>query len=284
MALAMSTMQGLFGHNQEFGEGVAERGNRAGQATIVVSIDGTGDAEALVEAHKMLPDGGGVIYVKEGTYVFDGALYITKDNVSIIGAGRSTRFVATTDVELIKVDGADNCVINGVYFIGTNAVGDTNQDGVWLFDASNCTVENCWFYQNSHAAVLISGTSSENIVRGNLMSSSHNYQVGLVGDNNIITQNIIKNGAKKGILSGLSRRNIISNNQVLNNGDEGIITVDGDENVITSNYCRGNDEGITIADVSSTKNLIVGNISLGNTTSNYTDNGTGTYAGGNIFA
>jgi len=283
MALAMSSMSGLFPHNKDFSEGLAERGSRAGGATIVVSMDGTGDAEALVEAHKMLPAGGGVIYVKEGTYVFSGNLQITKDNVSIIGAGRSTRFVATTDIEIIKVDGADNCTINSVHFIGTDNAAHSQQDGVWISNSNNCTVENCWFAVNSNSAIIISGTSSENIIRGNVVSTSHNQQISLIGDNNIVTHNVVKDGADEGIQAALANKNIIANNQVLNNTHPGILTIAGSLNIISSNYCTGNSIGIYINDVSSVKNNVNGNISLNNTT-NYTDNGTNTVAGGNIFA
>ena len=47
-------------------------------ATAVVATDGTGDFTDIPAAIASLPAGGGVVYVKEGTYTIGSAIVITK--------------------------------------------------------------------------------------------------------------------------------------------------------------------------------------------------------------
>jgi len=57
-------------------------------ATRVVATDGTGDFTDIQSAIDDLPSGGGVVYVKEGTYAITSAITITSSNVGLIGAGK----------------------------------------------------------------------------------------------------------------------------------------------------------------------------------------------------
>ena len=88
--------ESLFPHNNNFSEGVNSRGIREGGATVVLSSDGSGDSENIREAINLLPKGGGVIFVKEGTYNINSLITINKNNVSIIGSGRATIFDINT--------------------------------------------------------------------------------------------------------------------------------------------------------------------------------------------
>src|SRR3990167_9151216 len=59
-------------------------------ATIIVAADGSGDYETLQEALNHIPAGGGIIYVKEGTYIINSQIIISTNKITIIGAGAGT--------------------------------------------------------------------------------------------------------------------------------------------------------------------------------------------------
>ncbi|MEK0337769.1 MAG: hypothetical protein QQN41_10090, partial [Nitrosopumilus sp.] len=59
-------------------------------ATKVVAIDGTGDFTDIQSAIDDLPAGGGVVYIKEGTYTITAGITFPNAAISLIGAGRST--------------------------------------------------------------------------------------------------------------------------------------------------------------------------------------------------
>jgi len=58
--------------------------------TVIVAEDGSGDFIDIESAIDSLPNTGGVVYIKEGTYSISSGITITKSNVSILGAGSST--------------------------------------------------------------------------------------------------------------------------------------------------------------------------------------------------
>lgn len=88
-------------------------------------------------------------------------------------------------------------------------------------------------------------------------------------------------------LTGLSD-SVVSNNNVLNSIGAGItLRGTGGSNIVSNNISKDNGAstqtyGINIPDATQVSNLIIGNICLGNTTSNLTDSGTTTTLANNI--
>ena len=68
-------------------------------ATIVVAADGSGDFTAVQDGIDALPAGGGVVYIKEGTYTISVAIEIRKSNVALMGAGRGRSEEHTSELQ-----------------------------------------------------------------------------------------------------------------------------------------------------------------------------------------
>ena len=86
-------------------------------ATRVLALDGTGDFTDIQSAIDDLPSGGGVVYIREGTYTISSTISITKSNVTIKGAGNSTiiYLANNSDVDMISVSSHDYFSITDVH-------------------------------------------------------------------------------------------------------------------------------------------------------------------------
>jgi len=131
-------------------------------ATRVVALDGTGDFTDIQSAINDLPSGGGVVYVKEGTYEVSSGIIINKENVSLIGSGKSTIIKNTAEGSGIYVR-ASGCFISQLNIDGNNNMGIIGID-IGL----RCTevkILSCWIHNFSsygigtyrNAGVLIEG-------------------------------------------------------------------------------------------------------------------------------
>jgi len=180
-------------------------------ATIVVAADGSGHTTDIQTGIDLLPAGGGVVMIKEGTYTISVKININKDNVSIVGAGHSTiitNSVNTTNLIDVGV-GIDYFTLEGVvlspnvFLGGTGCVLEfsgastrSRVSGCW-FDAweprgigfagagEGIIVENCVFEEVTGAGpnygILVSQTSHI-YIRGNFFYGSTNvYGVQVVG-------------------------------------------------------------------------------------------------------
>ena len=280
MALNFAGTGGIFTHNQQFSEGLTQRGIRAGGSTVVVSIDGAGDAEAIQDAIKMLPDAGGVIYIKEGTYVVESKITINKPNVSIIGAGRSTILVTTSNIKIMEIAGVDNCVIQGIRFSGTNNIAHTGQWAISMNGTNNSSVLNNWLDNISSYGIALWMTPSNNIIKGNIVDGCKKQGITAVGVKNIITGNIVKNGTVIGIDVDLADGNIVANNHIRNNGGIGLKIDNCDQNIIVGNNIASNGGWGLHVTTNSDRNIITGNIVLNNTSGAILDQGTNTHPNG----
>ena len=249
-------------------------------ATAVVATDGTGDFTDIQTAIDSLPSGGGVVYIKEGTYTLTTGLTVTTDNVAIVGAGKSTIINTTSNIPLISVTG-DDFRIENVFFQG-NDTGFT-QVGIKLSSVASGLIEGCWVEdmgaQGIHISVLtdciiinniVSSNSWEGInivnadrviVKDNICTSNGRDGISVGGDNCIVVGNICRANTENGIeLPGINLKNIINGNQLIDNGDF----------------------GIKITNASSDDTILVGNIIRGNTDGAISDNGLFTESGHNI--
>ena len=116
----------LFKHSRKFNQGAGKE--RIGQATVVVSLDGTGDTDDIQEAIDALPSTGGEIYIKEGTYT-QKTIIPTKSNVTITGTGEGTILKSKgIDEEIIGIM-TNNITIENLSLIATS----TNSEGITMY-------------------------------------------------------------------------------------------------------------------------------------------------------
>ncbi len=259
----------IFKHSRdvETGQGL----ERVGQSTIIVSLDGTGDTDDIQEAISLLPDDGGEIFIKEGTYRLKDleTISVNKNNVTITGTGAGTvvqsgvfpnlgggfvfEMLATSGV-LIK-----NMVIdcNEAEQVGTVLSGGVNFQGCEGCTITELIIKN----MDEQAAIFI-------------------QKFGGRGSNNIITGNVIRDGdGGSGIIMD-GDLDIISNNQIFDIDRDAIYVASGEDIVVSNNVISGAtiNNGIRIDKASGTDARVVvdGNIVQdvgfdGVSINNYTD-------------
>lgn len=249
-------------------------------ATIVVATDGSGDTTDIQTGIDLLPATGGVVYIKEGVYTITEELTISIDNVSIIGAGRSTEIRVDAPGPVIQ-DGItstnDGIIIQNLYIIGIANV----SWGITVI-GNYCLIDHCWVEGMVHGIHL---QGDHNTISNNFTYSNLHNGIYFYGTNwGIISNNHVYENVGSGILIGNANDNVISGNVVDHNDVNDTASYDGislgansNNNVITSNRCMDNNRyEINISEAGSDKNLIIGNICLGTHTGAINDAGTGT--------
>ena len=257
--------------------------NPARAATVIVAKDGSGDTDDIQEAIEMLPSGGGVIAIKEGTYTVAATININKSNVALIGAGRATKIITTATINLLDINsGVDYVDIDYIYFAGTGGAADTEKANIILSNSDHCRITNCWLEDAATYGITLTGT--QNIVTGCYCKNNgwHGITTGSAGDKNIIDKNIFESNGFDGIrIGGQSNNNIISNNRCDSNGSDGIEVNAGDNNILIGNRCISNTgQGINIVNSTTDKTIIMGNHCAGNTGGGIADAGTNTHPNG----
>lgn len=256
------------------------KGNYA-VATNIVAIDGSGDFEDIQSAIDDLPAGGGVVYIKEGTYNISSTITINKSNVSLIGAGKSTKIQTSIGINIFSASSKTGLLITNIFFYGSK-LGDTCINFV---NVEKSFIRACWF-QHSDTAVNFAGTTSECYIEG-----SNAYDCGLsfaltndanictfinnsissctngirMGDYCVAINNYCFNNTEAGIwLHGYpghpSKQCSVIGNVLKNNTGHGIEIYGYVENsVFSSNLCIGNNSGIMINGYSH-RNTMIGNV------------------------
>ena len=144
MALELGEgMEQLFKHSNEFDQGMGKE--RKGAGEIVVSKDGTGDFDNILEAIKTIPDGGR-ISIKDGTYTIpsDGTQMIIPSNTILQGQGRGT-IIRTPNMDyssIITCANNHDILIRDIQFY----MATTSCDGAIDIDNANkVSFEKCLF-------------------------------------------------------------------------------------------------------------------------------------------
>ena len=232
-------------------------------ATVVVAADGTGDTDDIQEGIDMLPAGGGVVYIKEGTYIITSTIIITSSNVSLIGAGRGTRIQTTNDITMLEVYLAASTltgvVIDKLYFLGDPT--QANNIGIYMRDTENCVILFCWVENTGDTAIETNNAEGVRISSNWILEPQGDGIHTEENDNTIIESNYIYSPEKVGILFTNSEKNQILNNTVYSSRSWGLL-LDGDYNIIRGNLMdscgrAGINAGIGIAQ---NHNLILENI------------------------
>ena len=270
--------------------------------------------EVINQAIDSLPKNpGGLVYIKEGTYVLSEPIIINRSNVTLMGSGAGTKlFLADgANNDMIKIGNGSTTLnlitVRDLFLDGNKANNPYGLYGIYLFGSatnkiSYTCIHNVLLYRMKQKGIVAEymekstislcksiSHDSDNIVLSysieNIIDRNHLYSSGAQGidfyfncNNNIISKNIIKSHGYNGILLySNSNNNIISNNQILNNGNDGIRLNEVDNNIIHSNKCFGNSGyGINVSNETSNNNYIFKNFLAENTTGSFYDAGTGT--------
>jgi hypothetical protein len=122
--------------------GINQKG-RIDTATLIVSLDGSGDFETIQDAIDNMPTTGGLIKIKEGTYYIDTTLTITTAGIALIGSGLQTTLQAVTGLSTILEIGALGTKIEALNFGG---LGGEDIDGIKFTSLKEyVTIKNCNF-------------------------------------------------------------------------------------------------------------------------------------------
>ncbi len=294
---------GLFGTQRGIGESAREQ--RA--ATVVVAVDGSGDTDTVQDGINLLPPGGGVVYIKEGTYNINSAITTSKSNVAIIGAGKATNIQTSSNISMISIVSGEDPTIEGIFisqilFTGAGA-GNTSNKGIDL-DAEHSTISNCWYNRLGSTAVnveaLLYAIITENHFDSNIAKDilikncDHVNVIGntslSAGTDNIHIDsatyiNIIGNTSRDPVNEGISLVGasfcVIGSNSIFSGTRDGIRLNASDRNTINGNVCRVNSGyGINISNSACDNNIVSANVCTGNGSGQINDAGTNTLPNG----
>ncbi len=307
----------IFPHSEETDTGQGRE--RIGQATVLMSLDGSGDTDNLVDALALLPDDGGSIFIKEGIYEQVDQITITKSNVTIQGVGFGTILKlkdtgdGTTD-RVLLASSKTNIVIKSIQ-IDINGSGQTGlnpvKGGIFLFNCKNCIIQEVLVDDGLDDAGITlfssASTTGENIIT-NCIIKNGTFNTGIQSTETgaIITDNQIENVGDAGIHFNFAGKIQITGNIIQECGGVGIFLHSGGvECIVANNNCNNNDSsGISsrvdrvilegnicndnggtgiILSAAADRNIVTSNIALGNTTAQFTDNGTNTVSANNII-
>lgn len=277
--------QTLFKHSADFGQGFEKRNVRT--ATVVVASDGTGDFEDIQEGINELPQGGGIVIIKRGTYEITSPIVISKDSITIQGVGHSTIIKSSSSVAHLLSFGAnvDYCVIEDIQFDGTNvtaslvafsgATSRSRVSGCWfdnwspqaitfLSAGEGIIIENCTFETENTAVwnyAIIINASSYVTIRGNFIRGGSNiYGIQIyTGTSQHITivDNFITNSfVPISVIgtNGTCEQVIISNNLILTS-TYAIYLQNTDDNQIVGNQINAATVGVYFVSTNNYNNV-----------------------------
>ena len=246
-------------------------------STVIVALDGTGDFDDIQAAIDSLPDTGGRIQLKDGTYTLTSTITINKSNVRIIGSGKSTIIETAADIIMFFANTQTDISISYMLIKGTNNVADVNNAGILFVTCNRMLVENCWIENTGRNGIHATFSCTNTIIRNNRCDNNHDGIL-LLGGNCIAENNYVTNARSNGFLVQLvahgsiikgnkidssvgygidlnstgataSDNCCIEGNTITNNGAYGIrINTDSESNVITGNVIKNNAFG-TIEDL-----------------------------------
>ena len=202
-------------------------------ATVIVATDGSGDYNTDGTADEVeinvalnsLPAGGGVVYMKEGTYNITTSIIIPNDNIEIIGAGASTRIETAEAIVMIYANNVDGISVDKLSLVG-GAAFFVLSTGITFDTVINSYIEGCWIVDCANAGIILEDTD-KCTVRG-AFTYDDGIGISMIGTANhdIIVNNQCYDNDLAGILMGSTTENqsdcIIAHNECLNNGLYGI--------------------------------------------------------------
>lgn len=274
-------------------------------ATVIVAADGTGDTIDIQTGINLLPAGGGVVYIKEGTYTITETIDINKSKVTLRGAGYSTKIITASDVVMIS-SAEDYLILDGFFLEGAGALA-TNNVGIKLTSSTVVSLYNIWILScGSYGVQAVTLSSNHRYwkvevahckdsgfkldVPSNCVLEScysgWNTGDGIEAGNSDGFMNVsncyIEQNDGNGVTNDTLNLPIYHGNKIYSNDGHGIYINNSDYVTVNSNVLENNgDYGIEINDAGSNSCIITSNQLHNNTTGGLDDNGTGTVADNN---
>lgn len=113
-------------------------------ATVVVAADGSGHYTDIQDGIDALPAGGGVVFIKEGTYTITASIDIDKNNTTLRGTGRGTIILTGLNIPMIINSGGVNySLIESLLITGAGA-GNALNHGIKLVGDNRAFINQCW--------------------------------------------------------------------------------------------------------------------------------------------
>jgi len=262
----------------------------------IIDYSGSNAAEVIQAGIDALGSHGGIILIKEGTYVISSTIKVP-GNVTLSGVGFATKFVLAdyADQNVIENKHPDayvdsNIVISNLQIDGNGAKQSREQSvsvsAIFFTRVTKIRVEGCWIHNVSSVQNLNAGIttvlSSYIVIRGNMIYDNGYAGVFLSsGEGAIVSNNMFMRNHRGVYLAGHSRA-IVEGNQIISN-DEGIrMYQTASNNTIQGNLIKDNgEEGININRVECENNFILDNYLINNRVQ-ISDKGTGTIIKDNV--
>lgn len=205
--------------------------------------------------------GGGVVYIKEGTYIIAANIRV-QSNVHLTGDGFSTilKYADSSDYNALienydTTNGNTNIIISNLTINGNKAAagGTDPRDMIWLKLVSKSVIENVYVYDGVDSAIVVEQCTNC-IVRSNILNNCTDIGIYNSGSSDcIFSDNVILNTGSYGIRNEYSGavRNVYSSNYVYNCGQTsnvaGIRVINGDETIVSNNLVyQSGEDGISV--------------------------------------
>ena len=206
---------------------------------VVVAIDGSGDFTDIQTAIDTLPASGGTVYIKPGDYTITATITIPSDNVTLMGSGRSTKIIATTNIHLISID--PGTTTNGSRISSLYIYGNNTRFGIYIVEVTKLTVDDVTI-ENCAAGIFMSHIASARNTINNCHILNNAGRGIWIQDTSYqtVTSNIVTGNGGSGIEIGGGTQPcesiLIRGNSCLSNGAYGVdLLVEAERCIITEN-------------------------------------------------
>ena len=244
------------------------RSDKISVSSVIVALDGTGDFDNIQAAIDSLPDTGGEVLIKQGTYVLKKQLTLDKSNITISGNGRSSIIRVTSDIHCMTISYANQVILQNLFFYST--AGDWI--GLEMLRISNCTnsiIRNCFFNAPDCGGISMGSstlTQTNNQIINNVFEDTGNVSIGVGKETYVIISGNIFRGSPAYCISTGASNSLISGNSFVGTPSVGIY-LDGATYIkILGNVIKDCSQQ-AIALTSSASNNIISNNDIGS--SNY---------------
>ena len=277
---------------------------RTNEASYIISTDGvtvnavngeTGrtdyygtDASSVVQAAiDSLGPSGGIIWIKEGTYVISSTVKVP-GNVTLSGVGFATKLVLAdfADQEVIANKHAGDYVDSGIVITdlqidgnGAKQTPEAQVSAIFLSRVSRSRIEECWIHNVAPYSInagFYALHSAYLTIRGNAIYNNQYAGIFLSGGRYGIISDNMFNGNHRAVYLASHFNGVVEGNQIVS-GHEGIrMYVFASNNLIQGNLIKDNtEEGIVITHQECGNNMLLGNKLVNNVVQIF-DGGTGT--------
>ncbi|OYD13829.1 hypothetical protein CH333_09840 [candidate division WOR-3 bacterium JGI_Cruoil_03_44_89] len=211
--------------------------------TVSMSPDSTGDwvcdgtsddVEIQAALDQINTLGGGVVYVKQGTYNLTNSLDV-HSNTTLMGTGPGTVLNRTTGIAM-HVTGGERVVIENLRVTGSCGY------GIFFYDATDGEIKQCWVEISGDHGIILAGSggvsnSHYNVIANNICNCSGAYCILIEGYENIIQGNNCRSVTSACIYLYEAESNVVVGNVVDGGGSAYGIELAGNsmDNTITGN-------------------------------------------------